>query len=182
MKNRIPVSIEDYKNYLNKYGTNRLDSKNEIYCVGSFPPKFYREQHNINEEIFEGIPCNYEILEKTNNQVLIKFKSKSHYEYRLDIFKEINNDIWHIAFSEFDNSITDMNNYEVLTDKKESIDVFSRLVWILKDLDMNVEYCIGATGDLKKDRIYQYMMRFVSNWEKRDNNDYPLGWGIYFTI
>lgn len=175
MRNRIPVRIEDYKKYVDKFGTNKLDSKNEIYVIGSFPPKFYRELHNIKEEIFEGTACNYEILEKTNNQVLIKFKSKSHYEYRLDIFKEINNDIWHIAFSEFDNSI-------ILTDKKESIDVFSRLVWILKDLYMNVEYCIGATGDLKKDRIYQYMMRFVSNWEKRDNNDYPLGWGIYFTI
>lgn len=182
MKNKILVKIEDYKNYINKYGTNKLDSKNEIYTFGSFPPKFYREQYNINEEVFEGIPCTYEILEKDNNKILIKFESKSDSYYRLDIFKEPNTNIWHIGFSEIDSKIDNIEQYQSLTNKNESIDVLSRLIWILKDLNKDVEYCIGATGDDKKDRIYIYMMRFVSNWEKRETEQYPLGWGIYFKI
>lgn len=181
MKKRIAVRIEDYKIYIEKNGTNKLDHKNEIYGVGSFPPKFYRDKY-INEEIFEGVPCNYEVLEKNNEKILIKFTTNTNTEYRLDIVKELNNNIWHIAFSEFKNSISDIDNYELLTDKKEAIEVFSKLVWILKDLNMNVEYCIGATGNQSKDRIYEYMMRFVSNWEKRDTDEYSLGWAIYFKI
>ena len=70
---KILVKVEDYKNYTDKNGTNRLDNKNEIYTFGSFPPKFYKEENNIKEEIFEGIPCSYEFLEKRNNKILIKF-------------------------------------------------------------------------------------------------------------
>ena len=177
MKVKIPVRIEDYKNYIEKNGTNKLDSKNEIYGIGSFPPKFYKDKY-ITEEIFEGIPCNYEVLEQNNKKIFIKFSTNSNTEYRLDIIKELNNNIWHLAFSEFENSISNMYNYELLTDRKEAVEVFSKLVWILKDLNMNVEYCIGES----KDRIYEYMMRFVSNWEKRDTDEYPLGWAIYFKI
>lgn len=179
---RILVKVEDYKDYLEKFGTNKIDSKNEIYTFGSFPPKFYRERNKINEEIFEGTPCNYKIIERLGDKILIKFESKSDNEYRIDLLKEPNVDIWHIGFSEIGNQLGDIEKYERLTDNRESIDVFSRLVWILKDLNMDVEYCIGSTGDDKKDRIYEYMMRFVSKWEKRDTDDYNLGWAIYFKI
>lgn len=182
MSKRILVKVEDYKNYIEKYGTNKLDSNNEIYTFGSFPPKFYRDSNKINEEIFEGIPCQYSILSKLNNKILIKFESKSKSVYRLDLLEEPNLGIWHIGFSEINNKINDPEKYQSLTNKEESIDVLSRIVFILKDLNMNVEYCIGATGDDKKDRIYEYMMRFVSNWEKRNTNQYPLGWAIYFKI
>ena len=179
---RILVKVEDYKDYIEKFGTNKIDSKNEIYTFGSFPPKFYREKNKINEEIFEGTPCNYKIIEKHEDKILIKFESKSDNEYRIDLLKEPNVDIWHIGFSEIENQLDDIDKYETLTDKKEPIDVFSRLVWILKDLNMNVEYCIGSTGDPKKDRVYEYMMRFVSKWEKRNTDNYNLGWAIYFKI
>ena len=78
---------------------------------------------------------------------------------------------------------SDPIKYEEETDNKESVDIFSRIIWILKDLNMWVEYCIGSTGnDKKKNNIYEYMMRFVSNWEKRETEEYPLGWGIFFKI
>jgi hypothetical protein len=65
----------------------------------------------------------------------------------------------------------------------ESIEVFSRLSWILKHIDLDVdEYCIGATGDKKKDSIYEYMMRFVNSWTKRECENYKLGWALYFNI
>lgn len=182
MKRQILVKLEDYKNYIDKYNSSKLDSQNEIYTVGSFPPKFYRDQNNINEEIFNGVECNYNILERSDDKIFINFSSKNNNNYRLDILKEPNIDIFHIGFSEIDKSLDDIEEYQTITKKNESIDVLSRLVWILKDLNMNVEYCIGASNNDKKDRIYEYMMRFVSNWEKRNTDQYPLGWAIYFKI
>jgi hypothetical protein len=60
----------------------------------------------------------------------------------------------------------------------------NRLIWILKDFSANkdIEYCIGATGNLKKDRIYEYILKYVSSWEKRDSDQYELGWALYFKI
>jgi len=182
MKKRVLVKLTDYNNYLDKYNTNKLDSKNEIFTLESFPPKFYRDRIGINEEIFEGIPCSYDFLEKSDDKILIKFSSKSLSEYRVDILKEPNFDIWHIGFSEIDNELYDVEEYQSLTNKEESIDVISRIVWILSDFNMNVEYCIGVTGDDRKDKIYEYIMRFVSKWEKRKTNQYPIGWAIYFKI
>lgn len=43
-------------------------------------------------------------------------------------------------------------------------------------------YCIGATGNPSKDNVYKYMMRFVSNWDKRNTDQYELGCAIYFKI
>lgn len=33
-----------------------------------------------------------------------------------------------------------------------------------------------------KDNIYQYLMKYVSGWEKRKTDQYDLGWAIYFKI
>ena len=90
--------------------------------------------------------------------------------------------IWHIGFSEWNKELNNPNDYENLTNKNEAIDVFSRLIWILKDLNMNVEYCIGSSADSRENNIYEYMMRFVSNWEKRNTEQYTLGWAIYFNL
>lgn len=98
------------------------------------------------------------------------------------MYKEPENDIWHIGFSEWKMSVNEPDKYESLTNKGESIDVISRIIWILKDLNLDVEWCIGATGDSIKDKIYQHIMKYVSGWEKRKTDQYPLGWGLYFGI
>jgi len=173
--NKILVKIEDYLDYTSKFETTKLDKKNCIYTNGGFP-KFL----DINEEIFEGRPSEYEIVKNESSHILIKFLSKSNTEYRFDLFKEPDTNIWHIGFSLFS---TEMKDYREKTRKEESIDVFSRMIWILKDLNLEVDkYCIGATGDKGKDATYIYMMRFVSNWEKRNTNQYNLGWAIYFNL
>jgi hypothetical protein len=136
---------------------------------------------NISEEIFEGRECDYDIIEKNDDRVLIKFKSKSLIEYRFDILREPNTRIWHLAFSLSSSDMSD--GYHDRTNKYESIDIISRMVWILNDLELNVdEYCIGITGDKSKDNIYTYMMRSAKEWDKRETNQYPLGWAIYFKI
>lgn len=163
MKRFIYVNIEDYKKYIEEYNNNRIDRNHIIVTNDSALPKFIR---SINEEIFEGISTDYEFLENLSNKKLIKFTSKSNVDYRLDLLKESDSDIWHIAFSEFDKQLDNNLEYELQTNKQESIDVFSRIVWILKDINMDVEYCIGYSSDQRKNNIYMYMMKFVSNWEK----------------
>lgn len=176
MRNKILVRIDDYIKYQQKHNTNKLDDNNIIYSHGG-RPNFIK----VNEELFEGRECDYEIIKDDGDIILIKFKSTSNTSYRIDLMKEPNSDIWHIGFSLYENDISD-SKYELETDKNESIDVLSRIVWILKDLNRNVEYCIGSTGNEFKDNIYKYMMRFVSNWEKRDTKEYKSGWAIYFRL
>jgi hypothetical protein len=182
MKTRIQVRLEDYIKYTQTHLTDKLDEGLYIYSQGSFPPKFIRENLNINEELFEGIPTNYQIIEENSEYFLIKFSSKSNNYYRMDLYKERENDIWHIGFSEWKMSVNEPDKYESLTNKGESIDVISRMIWILKNLNLDGELCIGATGDSRKDRIYQYIMKYVSGWEKRKTDEYQLGWGLYFRV
>lgn len=35
---------------------------------------------------------------------------------------------------------------------------------------------------IEKNKIYQYMLRFIENWEKKETEQYDLGWGIYFDL
>lgn len=173
---KIQVKVNDYKSYLHKYKTNKLDNGNIIETRGGFP-KFF----NIKEEIFNGIECEYKIKSQNSDECLIIFKSKSGNEYRLDLMREPNTQTWHLAFSLFD---VDRDNYHDLTGKDESFDVFNRLIWILKDITPKLgigEYCIGATGT-KKDDIYKYMMKSIDGWEKRDTTQYDLGWALYFKL
>jgi hypothetical protein len=175
----ILVKFEDYISYVDKYDTTYLDKKNK-YRIWCKTKDFVINGFNsVNEEIFDGIETDYE-MSKEGENYLITFKTKSNTEYRLDIIKETNTKTYHIAFTL---SNRNMDNYEKPTDLYESMEVFSKLSWILRDLKLDVdEYCIGATGDKKKDSIYEYMMRFVKSWEKRNCNSYKLGWALYFKI
>lgn len=131
------------------------------------------------EEIFQGIETEYKIVDD-----VILFKTNSNTEYRFDLLKEPSTNIYHLAFSLSENDLSDQDEYEKQTDKKESLELLNRLIWILKDFSANkdIEYCIGATGNLKKDRIYEYILKYVSSWEKRDSDQYELGWALYFKI
>lgn len=72
MKTRIQVRLEDYIKYTQTHLTDKLDEGLYLYSQGSFPPKFVRENLNINEELFEGIPTNYQIIEVLFNKIFIK--------------------------------------------------------------------------------------------------------------
>lgn len=176
----IKVKLEDYNKFYEKYNHARLDRWYRITPNISNLPKFL----HTNEEILEGRETEYELIKNNPNEYLIKFKSKSDNEYRFDLLKEPNTKIYHLAFSESSKDIND-ESYENLTQRGESIDVFSKLVWILKDINSKInidEYCIGATNDKKKNSIYEYLMKFVSGWEKRETDQYKLGWAIYFKL
>mgnify|MGYP001377380110 CR=1 FL=1 len=179
----IRVKIKDYERYFEKYGHARLDRWNRIIPDVNTLPKFIRKFNE--EEIFDGIETPYELIEN-NNGYLILFKSNSNTEYRFDLLKEPDTDIYHLGFSTSDKKVTDNDDvYSSLTYKGESKEVFAKLVWILKDLvpKLNIhQFCIGATNDEQKNKIYQYMMRLVSGWERKESNQYDLGWALYFTL
>jgi len=180
----IYVKQEHYLLYQEKYGHTRLDKWNRILPPASLNNVFSVAYNKIYEEIFEGIETQY-TLTKNNNNYLILFRTNKSNKYRFDLLSEPNTKIYDLAFSDSSNDLDDVNKYEELTDRKESIEVLSRLSWILKDVTLKInvdEYCIGATGIQGKDNIYLYMMRFASNWEKRYTKKYPLGWALYFTI
>jgi hypothetical protein len=181
----IKVKYQDYLSYYEKYGHNRIDKwykiqaydVNKVKSLSDIAGKIYEE------EIFEGTTCEYK-LEKLPYGYLIYFKSKSYHEYRFDIINEPNTKIYHLSFSDSDKSFSDYD-YEELTNRKEAIDVFSRIIWILKDVNNKIdvgEYCIGGTNSESKNIIYEYMMRFVSGWEKRKTDIYESGWALYFKI
>jgi hypothetical protein len=174
------VKREHYYEYVKEHGTNKLDRYNRIWTPEkSFILSNFGESE-LTTEIFEnGYETDYTIDEEDGNYKFI-FKTNSGEEYRLDLRKDV--DCYHIAFSLSKNELTSVDSYEKLTDRKESLEVLNRIIFILKNIDFDTEYCIGATGDDSKDKIYEYMLKNVSKWEKRDTDRYPNGWGLYFTI
>lgn len=179
----LHVTLESYNDYINKFGSNRLDKWFKILPPSS---KFF-VLNNYNDyilEAFEGQETNYELSE-VNSGYLIIFKCKSGYEYRFDIIREPDTKIYDLAFSDSSNDMSDVS-YDNLTDRNESKELLSRLVWILKDVNGKLdvsEWCIGATNLQSKNNIYEYLMKFTNSWEKRFTNKYPpLNWAIYFTL
>ena len=177
------VTLESYNDYITKYGSNRLDKWIKILPPSSKSFVLNNYSDYI-LEAFEGIETSYEFSEVDRGYLII-FKCKSGYEYRFDIFKEPNTKIYDLAFSDSSNDTTD-DNYESLTQRNESIELLSGLVWILKDIDSKLdvsEWCIGSTNLQSKDNMYEYLMKFAKKWDKRYTNKYPpLNWALYFTI
>ena len=177
----IRVKFEDFVRYVEKNNDTYLDKKNwyrihypsKSIILNTFEP--------INE-VFEGTETNYTIQKKGNDYLLL-FETKSNTGYRIDLIQDKEDiKLYHIGFSLSKN---DHTNYDDLTKPDEQTEVFSRVIFIIKDYDVQIgspEYCIGATRDPKKDRIYLYMMKFISGWEKRETDAYPLGWGIFFKL
>jgi hypothetical protein len=182
--NYILVKQNDFINYEKKYGHTRLDKWNRLFYPSK--NKMLREVAGfiINEEIFDGELTNYDI-KQNGYDYLINFKTNSGVEYRFDLSKEPNIDknIYHLSFSLFN---IEQDNYNNLTQKKESFEVLNRLIWILKDvvklLPIDYEFCIGLSEDERRNSIYSYMMRGITNWERRDTIHYDTGWGIYFKL
>lgn len=178
-KIQVLVKYDDFVSYKNTHGTDKLD-ENSVICAPS-KTKLVSRLFPVNEEIFNGTKTQYSIS-KSSDGYLITFKSNSDTEYRFDLLKDPDDDIYHLAFGLLD---TNDVEYEVLTNKNESLEVFSRLIWILKDTSSKKgidKFIIGMTNDEKKNRIYQYMMKFISGWKKIDTTNYDTGKGIYFEL
>ena len=173
----IKVRLNDFLEYQKKYETYYLDKKYKyrLHCNSK------NNLFNVNE-MFDGIETEFKYSnESIDKKFCVIFNTNSGIKYRFDFIEKEQN-IYHLAFTLDDR---DVQNYDEVTDLDESKEVFGRLAYILKKIsnDRNIdEFCIGATGDIKKDKIYKYMMSYVKTWEKRVTDLYDLGWGLYFTI
>jgi hypothetical protein len=179
----IRVRFEDFISFQEKNGSYYLDKKNGYSIYSPSKSKILSLRFDsINEEIFEGTETIYSVSKDKNGYILL-FKTIQNNEYRIDLINDKDDkDLYHIAFTL---SNRDNYNYENETRLDESNEVFSRVIYILKDFDNkigNPEYCIGATGNMKKDRIYEYMMKYIKGWEKRNTDSYHLGWGLFFRL
>lgn len=181
----ILVKIEDFIDYQDKYKTTYLDKKNNYRIWSRTKEKILEnlEGYETINEILDGTETSYNIsCDKQGNYMLIFFTKKGN-KYRFDLQHEKGTNIYHLMFS---NDDFNKGEYEKLTNRNESIEVFSRLSYILKDfigkIDKDVEFCIGASGNESKDRLYEYFMIYTKSWEKRKTNEYDLGWGLFFKI
>ena len=179
----ILVKLEHFIKYQNKYNTTYLDKKTQYRIWSRSKNNLLEkiEDYNIVNEILNGTKTNYTSFKDNNNNLKLVFNTKSN-KYRFDLQHEKNTNIYHLMFSEDDFK---SGEYEKLTNKNESIEVFSRLSYILKDFSKNlknVEFCIGATGNNAKDRLYEYFMIYTKSWKKKNTNQYDLGWALYFKI
>ena len=179
----IKVKFDDFINYQKEHNTYYLDKKNKYRLWSNSKDSLFKSANWKINEMFDGIKTNYEFSpESTPDNMCIIFYSKSKTKYRFDLIKEKNTQIHHLAFTLDNRKIED---YDEVTNKDESVEIFGGLSYILKDLSIKLnidEFCIGATGDKEKDEIYQYMMLYVKSWQKRNTNLYNLGWGLYFKI
>jgi hypothetical protein len=176
---QILVSFESYLNHQNKYNTTYLDKKNNYNLYS--PSKNILKSNKV-DEIFDGIKTEYKIKKINSIDYLITFFANSSNQYRLDLLNDLGT--YHIAFS-LNKYNLDNDEYEKLTELNESKEVFARMAYILKDFSKkkNInKFAIGGTGNPKKDRIYEYIMKYVSNWVKKKDSGYKLGWALYFNM
>lgn len=98
------------------------------------------------------------------------FKSSSNTEYRIDLLfmedKEVSyNNIYSVSFSLAENEpySSSIIDYEKLTDKKEMIELLSRIKFIIKNwlnsINFNITFCIGKSDIENKNNIYEYMIK-----------------------
>ena len=174
----VTVKTKHYKKYIEQYGHNKLAKFLHLEPDESCFPIFAR----INEVFDLPLETEY-VVSKNQHDYVLYFESKSHTKYRIDLLKDPTEKVYHLAFSLADRI---PEEYEMPTAKREIFDVLNRMVWILKDFTKkkleNVEFCIGATNNIKKNKLYQYILKYAESWEKRNSTEYDEGWALYFKI
>ena len=98
------------------------------------------------------------------------FKSSSNTKYRIDLLfmedKEVSyNNIYLVSFSLLENEpySSSILDYKKLTDKKEMIELLSRIKFIIKNwlnsINFNITFCIGKSDIETRNSIYEYMIK-----------------------
>jgi hypothetical protein len=179
----INVKYSDYTSYVDMYGTDKIDKWHRVYPHNSKSSSIVNISGLLQEYVFEPVPTDYDTTRSGDN-FLFTFYSKRGNGYRLDLIREPDTTIYHVAFSDASNHIGSID-YEIPTNKGEAFDVISRISWILGDICDVVdasEYCVGGTGDTRKDAMYKYMMKYAKTFDVRKTDHYESGWALYFTM
>ena len=94
----ILVKYEHYLLYLKENNNSDYLDRENKYRIWTKSKSLILNKFKINEEIFEGTPTEYNIVQ-SDNVFIITFKTKSNTEYRFDLLEEPNTKIYHLAFS-----------------------------------------------------------------------------------
>ena len=185
--NYLYVKYNHYVNFINEYKTDRLCKNLKIYTTS--------KNGLINEIFNEPLYTDYKIEKNFPNYLLISFETKAEYKYRIDIFRMTEYDkspnyINHIAYSDYNNEVTDVDKYEELLNRNEMLEILNRIHYILNDLVknniINNEFCIGGTKTLAKNNIYQYLLKILVGEDgfKKMNTEFykDTKFGLYFKI
>jgi len=180
----IHTKLEDYNKFIKENGTNRLSKNLKIHT--SSKNLLLKSLFNVNEMFDRILKTDYII--KPNTKYLILFKTNKNNEYRLDVVPKYENDkglVNHIAFT--DSKVNKIEDYDVLLDKNEMIEILNRISYIINDLVIkniiNNYFCIGGTNLESKNKIYEYLLKVVvdqNGFTKETTNLYDAGWGLYF--
>lgn len=185
--NYLYVKYNHYVDFVNEHKNDRLCKNLKIYTSS--------KKGLLNEIFTEPLQTDYVIEKKLSHYLLVSFETKSGYRYRLDIFRmtepdKSKNYINHIAYSDYNNEVTDIDKYEELLHRNEMIEILERIHYILKDLvkngDLNNEFCIGGTKLMAKNNIYQYILKVMvgdEGFKKLYTEIYKdTKFGLYFKI
>lgn len=200
----LQTKWKDFKYWIENKKSDRLDKNIKIYAVSkNISSLFKGESYSVNEIFDSETVCNYDKIELNKNHLKITFNSKSETEYRIDLFKIVEEGISvnHIGFTKNDDIFDTIptnekeqeefdTKYELPTNKNEVYDVLSRIRFILIDLVKNKivdnYFCIGGTGLNTKNKIYEFFLLKVvgeEGFEKKETKVYlKTGWGIYFKV
>ena len=135
--NYLYTQYKHYTKYINENGTDRVYKGLKIQSTSS---KFSSlSNFKFNEEIFEKpVECEYKTNYINKNQIKITFKSKNDIEYRLDIFKIVENGVLynHISYTKnddiFDKSPENQQEQDEMDMKyEEPTIIFRKYLYIL---------------------------------------------------
>ncbi len=165
------------------FKNERLSKNLKTITIGNYDKLF--NVSSLNEILDSDLITNY----KKINDNLYSFFTVSKQKYRLDIILKNEKNIGlvnHIAFSLYERT---ESNYDILTNKKEMIEVLNRIKFIINDLVTNFNiinyFCIGGTELESKNNIYEYVLFILLGeygYEKKYTDLYDSNWGLYFKI
>lgn len=186
----LETTYEQYQNFITFEKSERLSKNLKIFAKDLSKINIFSKT-KINEIFDSEIKTKYNIHKDNYNNLSIYFKTNSNTEYRLDLIKYNEEDkgiVYHIGFSLWN---VEINDYDVLTEKHEMIEILNRIKYIINDIIINnlLErnyFCIGADVLLKKKNdIYQYFLKIVlgkNKFKKLQTKLYDSNWGLYFEL
>jgi len=182
------VSIIGYDK-LNKNPKKKYVDKYSDYILNEIFIKPKETEYKLNKI--------YSPREKGHIDYKIEFKTKSDYDYILDLIylRDIRSPfpmkpLYNISFTiKEQHNLTNNNIYEIETNKGEIIELMKRLIYILNDVNILIKskieypiYLIGETNNTQKINFYRNVIKdSLKNFtERKGNCSYNGGKQCYY--
>jgi len=161
----ILVKPDDYNRYLKKFKHNRLGKWDRIYTHNKATKIVDYLDSTYIEVDYNGIETDYELIDE-----------RRYHDGDCDYIITFDNLTFEL--------ISDGESYHIYTNSElfgDINEIAGKLYWTLCDIGVGGEICIGPSGS-NNDVLYEHMMKYISNWEKRGCKVYEYGWAIFFNV